>query len=181
MNSERETLTDALRRMPVPPLREGFIGAAIAQATAESQPRAPRRLGVLARWETWLGAGLGAAAAVVGTILLLGSDVPVAPVAGVTLAVNESRNVEVLIDSERTLDGATIRVATTGVVELAGHDGRHELEWRTRVERGRNVLSLPVVARAEGNAQLVAVIEHQGRKREIALNLVVKASRGRIA
>ena len=81
------------------------------------------------------------------------------------------------IDSERTLDGATIRVAASGSVELDGFDDKHTVQWQTRLERGRNVLSLPVVARSSGNAQLVAVIEHAGRTRKVAVHLLVRQPR----
>ena len=117
---------------------------------------------------------VGAALAVIATVLVMRPAAQPEPAAGITLALNESRNVEVLIDSERTLDLATIHVATTGAVELEGLDDEREVEWQTRLERGRNVLSLPVVARAEGNAQLVATIEHEGRSRRVAIRLVVK-------
>lgn len=174
VTSEHETLSEALRRMPTPSLRAGFIDQALSRAVAAAEPReAPSRLHAFGRWETWMGAAVGAALAVMATVFVMRPDVPVAPAAGVTLAMNESRNVEVLIDSERTLDDATIRIAASGSVELEGFDDRRAVEWQTRLERGRNVLSLPVVARTEGAAQLVAVIEHEGRSRRIAINLIV--------
>ena len=183
VTSEHETLSEALRRMPTPPLRAGFVDAALARAVAASDRReAPSRLRAFGRWETWMGAALGAALAMMATVFVMRPEMPVAPAAGITLAMNESRNVEVLIDSERTLDDATIRIATTGSVELDGFDDARAVEWQTRLERGRNVLSLPVVARTEGAAQLVAVIEHEGRSRRIAINLVVtpRANRGNV-
>jgi hypothetical protein len=178
VNPNLEPLTDALQRMPVPPPRAGFVDDVLARATAGSdRPQRASRLAALGRWETWLGAAVGAAVAAMATILIMPPQAFI-PSDDITLALNESRNIEVLIDSERALDDATVRVAASGSVELDGFEDRHEVRWQTSLERGRNVLSLPVVARSAGAAQLVAVIEHDGRSRRVAVRLLVKDSRG---
>lgn len=163
--------------MPVPEPRPGFVDEALARAAAADKLVAERRsVGAFGAWQMWFGAALGAVVAAVATFLIMRPQLPHVPETGITLAINESRNVEVLIDSERTLDDATIRVVTTGAVELAGFDDKHVVTWQIRLERGRNVLSLPVFAHGPGPAQLVAEIEHQGRTRKIAVNLIVKQS-----
>ena len=70
-----------------------------------------------------------------------------------------------LIDSERELKGATIRIAASGSIALDGFDDERQIDWQADLERGSNLLSLPVVARAAGKGRLVAVIEHEGRTR----------------
>jgi hypothetical protein len=177
VNADHESLRDALKRMPVPPLRSGFVDEALAKAVArhpEAAAARPRAVDAFARWETWMGAALGAAAAVLITVFLMQPVTSELPAAGITLAVNESRTIEVLIDSERTLDDATIRIAATGSVELDGFDDKRQVQWQTRLERGRNVLALPVIATTAGDAKLVAVIEHEGRTRRVAVTLTVK-------
>jgi hypothetical protein len=93
---------------------------------------------------------------------------------GITLALNEMRDIDVLIDSERALDGATIRIVATGSVVLDGFDNEREIGWQTHLAKGSNMLSLPVVARSTGAGQLVAVIEHEGRTRQVTVNLTVR-------
>ncbi len=169
---QTDRLRQALRQMPVPPLRPGFADEALARASKAYETEVGHSR--FPRWDIWLSAALGGAIATLLTILVMRPDMPVDSDAGITLAMNESRNVEVLIDSERTLDDALIRISTTGAVALDGFDDQRSAQWRTRLERGRNVLSLPVVARSSGPAQLVAVIEHGGRTRKVGVNLVVK-------
>ena len=85
-----------------------------------------------------------------------------------------------LIDSERELKGATIRIAATGSIALDGFDDEQHVDWQADLERGSNLLSLPVVARTAGKGELVAVIEHEGRTQRVAIALTVidpKASR----
>jgi hypothetical protein len=171
------TLRQALRRMPTPEPRAGFVERALARAAAqqrEAQALLPARLRRFAsRWETWAGAALGAAAAAAVTFLLLRPiDSTVNP-PRLALMLHETRNVDVLIDSERELKGATIRIAASGSIALDGFDDEKRAAWQADVERGSNLLSLPVVARTAGKGQLVAVIEHQGRTQRVAIELTV--------
>lgn len=181
MDTSSETLRQALKRLPAPEPRPGFVERALANATR--QPAAPakeRSIGLghlFSRWETWIGAALGGAVAAVLTIILLRPVEQAAPTPmGISLALNETRAIDVLIDSERELDGATIRIVASGSVALDGFENEHEIGWRAHLERGSNVLSLPVVARSTGNGQLVAVIEHGGRTRRMTINLTVRES-----
>lgn len=167
--------------MPAPEPRPGFVDRAFAKATSRPAARQPNeRFSPLAhlasRWETWIGAALGGAVAAVLTLILLrpldetNQPTPM----GISLALNETRAIDVLIDSERELEDATIRIVATGSVALDGFENEREIGWRTHLERGSNVLSLPVVARSTGQGQLVAVIEHDGRTRRMTINLTVR-------
>ena len=182
-----QTLRQALRRMPTPEPRAGFVERALARAAA--QPRAeqaeflPGRLRSFAsRWETWAGAALGGAVAAALTFVLLRTVDPaaVSPQPQLALTLHETRNVDVLIDSERELKGATIRIAASGSIALDGFDDERHVDWQADLEPGSNLLSLPVVARTAGKGRLVAVIEHDGRTQQVAIDLTVvepKASR----
>jgi hypothetical protein len=179
-----QTLRDALRRMPTPEPRVGFVERALARATQQRATPAllPARLGrLLSRWETWAGAALGAAAAAAMSFILLRPvDSTQTSRPQLALTLHETRNVDVLIDSERELKGATIRIAATGSVALDGFDNEQHIDWQADLERGSNLLSLPVVGRTAGSGELVAVIEHEGRTQRVAIALTVidpKASR----
>jgi hypothetical protein len=52
-------------------------------------------------------------------------------------------------------------------------DDESHVDWQADLERGSNLLSLPVVARAAGKGRLVAVIEHEGRTQRVAVELTV--------
>jgi hypothetical protein len=180
-----QTLRQALRRMPTPEPRAGFVERALARATAQQrteQASLPARLRrFLSRWETWAGAALGAAAAAAMTLILLRPvDTTESSRPQLALTLHETRNIDVLIDSERELKGATIRIAATGSIALDGFDDEQHIHWQADLERGSNLLSLPVLARSAGKGELVAVIEHEGRTQRVAIALTVidpKASR----
>jgi len=177
-DDDYQTLRRALRRMPTPEPRAGFVERALARAAAqqrETQALLPARLRhFLSRWETWAGAALGAAAAAaVAFFLVRPIDTAVNEQPQLALTIHETRNVDVLIDSERELKGATIRIAASGSIALDGFDDAQHADWQTDLDRGSNLLSLPVVARTAGKGQLVAVIEHGGRTRRVAVELTV--------
>ena len=97
----------------------------------------------------------------------------VSPQPQLALTLHETRNVDVLIDSERELKGATIRIAATRQHRARRLRRRAAGDWQADLERGSNLLSLPVVARTAGKGQLVAIIEHEGRTQRVAVELTV--------
>jgi len=173
VDKDADILRRALQRLPAPEPRPEFVDRALAKATGQSSVPPRSRLAHLAsRWETWIGALAGATVAIIAMFMLW------SPMRdrdhGITLALNEMRDIDVLIDSERALDDATIRIVATGSVVLDGFDNEHEIDWQTHLAQGSNMLSLPVVARSTGAGQLVAVIEHEGRTRRVTVNLTVR-------
>lgn len=171
MDKDSDILRRAIKRIPAPEPRPEFVDRALANATSKTRPPRSRLAHLIGRWETWAGAGLGGA---VATLLTLMLSRPVEPKPDITLALNEIRDIEVLIDSERTLEDATIHIVATGSVALDGFDNEREIDWQTHLDRGNNMLSLPVVARSKGAGQLVAVVEHGGRTRRVTVNLTVR-------
>jgi hypothetical protein len=175
-----QTLREALRRMPTAEPRPGFVERAFARAAAQA-PQAvapPGRLRRFAtRWETWAGAALGGAVVAALMLVLLRVDTSSSP-QPLALSLHETRNVDVLIESDRELKGATIRVAASGSIVLDGFDDERQIDWQADLERGANLLSLPVLARAAGKGKLVAVIEHEGRTRQVAIDLSVVDPQG---
>ena len=178
-DDDLQNLRQALRQLPTPEPRDGFVERALARAAAQSREEQalslPGRLRNFAtRWETWAGAALGGAIAATLTFVLL-RDIDRAPSEQPQLALtlHETRNVDVLIDSERDLKGATIRVAASGSIALDGFENERNADWQADLERGSNLLSLPVVARTAGKGRLVAIVEHQGRTQRVAVDLTV--------
>lgn len=181
VNIPSEKLLQLLQEMPVSGPRPGFVDGAFAKATAglapvsQPAPRPSRMHRVFARWETWFGIALGAAATAVVAVFVLRPPASTSePTQEIAMALNEARNIDVLIDSERDLEGATIRVAVTGSVALNGFDNDREIDWQTHLERGSNLLTLPIVARSTGGGRLVATVEHQGRSRQVIVHLTVQ-------
>jgi hypothetical protein len=171
--ADLDNIRAALRAMPVPEPGPGFVDRALANATGgrDREPRGPRA--AMRRPSTWWAAGIGALAASLAWIALLWLRPDAGADATLVLAVNETREVPLVIDSERDLEGAIIRIYVMGNVALAGYEQQHEVEWVSSLTEGANLLSLPVVARAPGEGRIVAEIEHDGRTRRVWVTMRV--------
>ena len=176
MTDDHDKLREGLRAMPVPDPRPGFVDRVLTNATAAQRRQQPGRIrAALARPLTWWAAGAGAVAASIAWLVLMSIRVGEPAEPSLTLALHESREVSLVIDSERDLEGATIRLYVTGSVALAGYEEQHEIQWLTSLTQGANLLSLPVVARSPGEGRVVAEIEHEGRTRRVSVALHVSA------
>ena len=175
MTDDLDKLREGLRAMPVPDPRPGFVDRVLTNATAAQRKQPGRIRATLARPLTWWAAGAGALAASIAWLVLMSVRVGTPAEPSLTLALHESREVSLVIDSERDLEGATIRLYVTGSVALAGYEQQQEIQWLTSLTQGANLLSLPVVARAPGEGRVVAEIEHDGRTRRVSVALHVSA------
>jgi hypothetical protein len=171
MRAEELQLVQALRNLPAPEPRPGFVDRAIGNASEAGRQRSLVRH-ILSRWETWLGVAVGAAAATLLTLSL--SRSLVTPTGDpIALSMNEVRNIDVVIDSQRELSNARIRVAVIGGLEFEGFENERQLEWTANLRQGANLLTLPVLARSSGSGVLIAMIEHEGEQRSITVNVRV--------
>ena len=161
--------------MPVPEPRPGFVDRVLANASGRKAPEARGFRAALRRPATWWAAAAGALAASLAWMALLFVQSGDVREPNLVLALHESRDVPLVIDAERNLDGATIRLSVSGSVGLAGYGEQHEIEWTTSLTQGANLLSLPVFARAPGDGLVVAEIEHEGRTRRLSMALHVVA------
>lgn len=162
--------------MPVPEPGPEFVERALAKAVGAARPSSGHSVlrGFALSWQTWAGAALGGAVvAILMLVLLRPVEQTGASAPGIALILHETRDIDVMIDSERALEGATIRIVASGSVALNGFDDDREIGWQADLERGSNLLSLPVVARSAGKGQLVAIIEHEGRTRRVMINVTV--------
>jgi hypothetical protein len=179
----------ALRHMPTPRMRPGFADAALAAAARTHTPaplaapttgRARGRRAWGRRWqrvEVWTGATLGAAAAAALMVVLWGvpqrDAAPDGP-AGVRLALYESRDIGVAIDTETALAGATLTIFVDGGIDLVGFGERREIRWQTDLDAGTNMLSLPIIAHSLEDGRLTALVEHGAKSQRIEVKVRVE-------
>jgi hypothetical protein len=162
--------------MPVPEPSAGFVDRALAKASGAARIRESRGWReIFARPLTWWAAAGGALAASLAWFILISLQ-STPDTSRVQLALHESRDISLVIDSERALEGATIRLYVTGSVALAGYEDQQEIQWLASLSPGANLLSLPVVARGPGDGSVVAVIEHEGKTRRVSVALHVSST-----
>lgn len=166
-----QALRAALRTLPAPAPRSGFFEEALARAQG---PRVARRTG----WTYIAGAALAASLALwigAGQLPTLLRE-PVTRPIGVTIALHETRTVQLSFNAERDLPQATLSITLPEGVELQGFPGQHQVSWQTNIARGANVLSLPLTAVSAAGGTLLARLEHGDRSTQLTVPLLVSSA-----
>lgn len=154
--AELEILRLNLRDMPIEPARKNFAVEAIAAATGSDAPVTQNRTGFM----HWFGAGF--AGALVAGLVLWGvitshaPSIPQAPQAGFSISLYQPQKISLAFNSPADIRDVTVSIELPREFEVVGHEGRRLLSWKTNLKKGRNILTLPVVARGEGKGMMIA-------------------------
>ena len=155
--------------------RRGFFATALDVAAREG--RRGRRYDSRARG--W-GIGIGSAIAAGIAVWLIAGVLLKAPqldqqdaMPGLTIALNETRTVNLMFASAEALEQATLVVQLPPGVEVAGYAGRSVIRWSTQLQQGNNVLPLALVANEGSGGELLARVEHAGKQKTFRLNVNV--------
>lgn len=140
----RELLTD----IPVPEASAGFAARALRRAAAANAvSHHPGRKRAFA--------GGFAAALVAGIVLWFvtgvyspnGELVTSQPqLAEITISLHETRRVALSFNAPEDMDKVRVSLFLPEHVELEGYPGRNQIAWYTKLQKGSNVLTLPLSA-----------------------------------
>lgn len=107
-------------------------------------------------------------------------------VAPVKLVPNRIQTVRLVLEAKRNIPGVTFTIDLPDGVEIAGYPGQQRLSWEGHLDKGRNGLALPLIARPPGpganfsgeNSVLIAQIEYDNNQQalEVPLNLQAGAT-----
>ena len=125
---------------------------------------------------SFIGGAIAASVVIALTSFFLRIAAPQPEQARQTLALNEVTRVALALDSREELKGATITLRLPDNVELKGFPGQHMISWKTDINRGTNLLALPVKGVAAKNGLLVARLEYGNKSKEYKVELNVKNS-----
>ena len=176
---ELRAMRHALRQMPVEPARSGFAQAALQQArqahVADTTPHPRPAVEREPFFRHWFAAGFGGAfaagLALWAVFTVIGPFQPASDSPMFSIAMQQTRNVSLAINVPEDMDGVTLSVELPQNFEIAGHRGKQRFAWRTQLKKGRNVLTLPVVALKQGQGQLVATITRNRKSKLLRVNL----------
>lgn len=169
-----ERMRAAVAAQPVEGPRADFFDRALEVAARQgSRDRRSSRSRI---WGTALGSALAAGLAVwlVSGVLVKTPqlDDP-GNMPGLTMAMYETRTVNLMFVSANALDEAILVVQLPPGVEVAGYEGRSEIRWSTQLQAGKNVLPLQLVAIHGSGGELLARIEHASKQKTFRLNVSV--------
>lgn len=166
-------LRELLANYPAPRPDAGYFDRALARAT---------HLGSTRQRNRWVLTGFGAAIAagllawIIGGMLFKAPDLATPPdtlIAGVTMALEEPRTINLVFSSATELDDATLTVNLPAGIEIEGFAGQREITWMTDLRPGKNILPLRLVATAPTGGELLARLEHHERNRTFRIRVTV--------
>jgi len=168
--TEAQEIQQALREIPVPPMRPGFSSQAIKRAIDH---HSHHRRGFIAGFSSALAASLVVA-------LFAGKFLPnmespsgldVSP--PVVISLQQPRTVNLVFDVATAMENATISIELPENVEVPGFPGQQLISWKTSLQPGRNILPLPLKGIMHSSSALVASVELDGRKKSIRIPIEV--------
>lgn len=160
-----------LRNQPIEPANDALFSKVMGVVAQQSESDSERRTGF------WIGTGVGGAvaAAFFAAVVVLGLlGTPAIPDSGPAeffVSLTEPRDVNIAIDIDKELSGATLSVSLFGGIELSGYDGKRRLSWTTDLEAGVNKLTLPIIAVDEFGGVLLVEIEHENGRLSFQVDL----------
>jgi hypothetical protein len=129
----------------------------------------------------WAGAVVGAAIAaslVLGLVNMgvihTGTQV-VADPARVGIALHQSRNLDFALQAQQDIEDAELTVRLVGAVQLVGYQGQREVRWTTRLAKGTNRLTLPVVGTGLEGGRVIVQLVHGDRFQVYDVDVSVSA------
>lgn len=192
-------IVSALREMPVPEASAGFADRVLHTAITRNVGRHVRyghRHGFMlgfgsaatAALALWVVIGLFPGAVPTGdhapaessteTVASVetSTTVPKSHKPELSIALNQQQDIKLAFYSGEALKGAQITIRLPENVALVGYPGRRQLSWTTDLNKGDNLLRLPVIATQIARGDLVADIQYQDQVKTLTLGLETKAT-----
>lgn len=130
-----------------------------------------------ARPKFWAGTGLGGvlAASLFMAAMTIGwigpSAVESDDIAQFAVNVSEPTMMNVAIEADRPLQGATISILLSGDVQLDGFGEEREITWITNLDEGVNRLQLPVIALDPSGGKMIVRLDHPDTEQVYVVNV----------
>lgn len=173
--AESDQLRRALVELPVQGPRPGFADRVLAGATSGQTARPKHRV-----WP-WSAVAAGLVAGLALGVLLGGQYWPgnSGPQSSVQLVAGAgAQPVKLVFEAPRALSGVELTLEMEGQVEIDGYSGERSLSWRTDLDAGKNLLTLPMRPTGSGDGVVVARLRHDGMERTYRVQVNVLESAG---
>lgn len=160
----------ALRDIPASSPHPDFAARAFNAARTTHQKRQTKRLSVY--WGTALAACLAAWIMVAQPDKMV-LQTPSAPVFSVTLKLHEQKTINLVVNAPQDLMNADVTIQLPRQLVMVGFPEKSEIKWTTNLRKGRNLLSLPIMAKGSGNVELVTRINHQNKSKILKVEMLI--------
>jgi len=163
---QRRELLSRLRQLPVDGPAPGYAARALQRARQKHQQR--RRI-FLTGFGSALAAGLALLAVVVAWQPATETRQP--GIRTITLQVEQVQTVNLAFNVPERFDLVHFQLELPAGVSLTNRPGERQISWQDRLEAGRNLLRLPLIARPGTAGELVARIVVDGEQKVFRIPL----------
>lgn len=163
-----QNLLGSLKTLPVPQMSPEFQTRVWSQVKQKSYSQK-------ARYSAWV-----AVAAVFILFIGIGVDyqnswfVNQSQKNVVEIEIDNTRDIRLVFNSKESLKNVTFSLELPDGVELAGFGNKREIMWQGELEKGKNLLVLPIIARSPKGGVLIAHVNHTNESRQFKLHLNVR-------
>lgn len=161
-----QTVQGMLQSLPDVQPREGFFAAALQQARVVNGVKGSSHK--KSWWMASAGGALAASLVLMSSVALwqaeTNSNTPT--IANIDVALHQVRTLDVVFSSPVDIAEVTFTMTVSDNLALAKYPNKKQLEWKTSLKKGSNRLSLPVMALAEGEGEIRAVM-NDGKKKKV--------------
>ena len=88
------------------------------------------------------------------------------PIQTVSMSVGEVKNVHLVFNSPESMDNVMVAITLPEHTKIQGRSGVSKLLWSTSLKKGKNIISIPVVAEQDKNGEIITRIS-SGEKSKI--------------
>jgi hypothetical protein len=162
------SVIELLKDVPVPPASADFASRALARASDAGKTSPGRRL-------PYFASGIAASFLVVFMLLSLMIN-PARPTAPVVLIGDQLQTVKVAIESAQAVDSIRMTIDVSDNLEISGYQSQKVISWNTRLEKGTNIIALPITAIARGEGEINARVGLQDREKVFTIKTRYKSA-----
>ncbi len=155
-----------LRAMPAPPPDAGLAARILAQRNERSLPTSR----TAARF-TMVAAMLAAGIAYLAVTALLPWGQPAAGGDQISARLAADHSLHLVLNSTDELQQVTFVVITPDNLALEGFASTHRVEWTGQLKKGRNLVSLPIVAVGDSAGKIIMEISHGNEHKRFAVQI----------
>jgi predicted anti-sigma-YlaC factor YlaD len=171
VESESEILNALQARYQVPKPSTGFESRVLAAATGAGSSANRQR----SRSRVWVG-GAVAAALALGVAIGVGLQ-PGAPAGDARVATDSApapgttQTVRLAFNAAEAMTDVTLTLELPAHVEMARYPGHQQLSWNVSLDKGENIVELPLNVMFPGQGELVAHLDNGERRKTFRADL----------
>ena len=89
----------------------------------------------------------------------------------ISISVNEIKTIKLMIDAQSAFENVDLSINVPEHMQIDGYPGYQQLSWKTNLQKGSNILELPLMAVEHGKGELIAQIKYGDKTQTFRVEL----------